>query len=275
MAPPTRPLLADRDQDIGHYQPLSNLAIAALAVVGFFTALVIALTVVGLLTRKPVLEPVVILLDVVGLALALVARWQIRTSEGTRAGMKLTRWALGLGIVFGCVYVAYYFGNVLAIRKQAKDFGRGWLTLLEKKDIKQAFYLANPPAQMRGRTPAELAALHPEALRNFENVEIIRVFERAREEDIVIEYQGMYDWKETADGLVATINYLVRTREGEFDLSMPVVRPGDPSESGPQWYVRATAPMVKGKRLTTYGRLISELHSATYSIMQDWISFKL
>src|SRR5262245_49287549 len=99
MATPTRTLLADRDQDLGQYQPLSILAIAAVAVVGLFTALVLALMAVGLLTRKPVLEPVIVLLDLVGLGLALVARWQIRTSEGTRAGLKLTRWALGLGVV--------------------------------------------------------------------------------------------------------------------------------------------------------------------------------
>lgn len=275
MATPTRPLLADRDQDVGQYQPLSILAIAATAVVGLFTALVLLLMAVGLLTRKPVLEPFVILLDVVGLALALVARWQIRASEGTRAGLNLTRWALGLGVLFGCVYVAYYFGNVLAIRQQAREFSRAWLTLLEKKDVKQAFYLSNPPAQLKGRDAAEFSALNPEALANFRNVEIIRVFERAKEDEIVIEPLGMYDWKPTTDGLVVTLNYLVRTREGEFDLSMPVIGSEEPGVSGRQWYVRATAPLVKAKRLTPYGRFISELHATTFSIMQDWLSFKL
>ena len=182
-----RPRTKLRDQGIGQYQPLSILAIGAIAVVGLFTALVMALMVIGLLTRKPVLEPIVVLLDLVGLGLALVARWQIQTSEGTRAGLKLTRWALGLGIVFGCVYMAYYFGNVLAIRQQAKEFSHAWLKLLAEKDFKQAFYLSNPPAQLKGRTPAEVAALHPDALNAFQNVEIMRVFERAEKDDIEIE----------------------------------------------------------------------------------------
>jgi hypothetical protein len=171
--------------------------------------------------------------------------------------------------------MAYYFGNVLAIRQQAKEFSRAWLELLKEKDIKQAFYLSNPPAQLKGRTPADLAALHPEALTAFQNVEIIRVFERAEKDDIAIEPQGVYEWKQTADGLVVMINYLVRTREGEFDLSMPVVGMEDASVSGRQWYIRATVPLVKAKRLTPYGRSMSELHFATFTIMQDWLSFKL
>src|SRR5439155_2515414 len=195
------PLLADRDRDVGQYQPMSILAIAAVAVVAVFIIAVLLLTTVGLATRKPVLRPEVILIDVVAIALALAGRWQIRASEGTRAGLKLTRWALGLGVVFGCVYMAYYFGNVLAIREQAKDFSRAWLTLMEEKDVKQAFYLANPPAQMKGRTPTELATLHPEALAAFQNVEIVRVFDRARKGEVVIEPQGVYEWRETPDGL--------------------------------------------------------------------------
>src|SRR5262249_33446345 len=161
----------------------------------------------------------------------------------------------GLGVVFGCVYMAYYYGNALAIRQQAKEFSRAWLELLKEKDIKQAFYLSNPPAMLKGRTPAELAALHPEAIAGFQNMEIIRAFDRAEKDEVVIESQGVYEWREAADGLLVTMNYLIRTREGEFDLSMPVVGTVDPSGSGRQWFIRASAPMVKAKRLTTYGRI--------------------
>src|SRR4029077_1325564 len=101
---------------------------------------------------------------VVGIALALVARWQIRASEGTRAGLKLTKWALGLGLLFGCVYEAYYYGNVLAIRQQANVFADAWLRVLEKKNFKEAYFYSSPPAQRKGRDAETFATLNAEGL---------------------------------------------------------------------------------------------------------------
>jgi hypothetical protein len=275
MAETTRPLLSDRDRDLGNYQPLSIVAIAAFAVTVVFTLMVLVMTVAGLMTRKPILEPVLILVDVVGLTLAVAARWQIRTSEGTRAGDKLVKWSIWLGIGFGCVYIAYYAGNVFAVRQQAGEFARGWLAYLENKDFAKAFFFTVQPSQRKNRTEADAVVLFSEAIAGIKNQELSRVFERAEPGEVVIEPQGVFEWKQGLDGLAVTLNYLVRSREGEFDVTVTAVGVETPDLDGRQWFIRTGTPFIKLRRLTEYGRFVYELHADSHKFMMDWLTGKL
>src|SRR5262249_47832262 len=121
MADKTHTPVLDRPEDTARYQPLSLLAVAAILAAALLTIVVVLLTAAGLYSRKPVLEPVLILLAVGGVILALAARWHIAYSEGTRAGIGLAKVALWMSLICGLCYGAYFGGNMLAIRKQASD----------------------------------------------------------------------------------------------------------------------------------------------------------
>src|SRR5262249_11643416 len=122
MVEPLRPAVLDRDQDAQNYKPLALFAVAAFVVSVLFSGVIIVLTVWGLITRKPFMEPWLIPLAFSGVLLSIAARWQITLSEGTRDGLRLTKIAWWLSLVGGAMYTAYYFGNVMAIQSQARRF---------------------------------------------------------------------------------------------------------------------------------------------------------
>src|SRR5438445_12017721 len=75
------------------YRPVSVLAIAGLILAGFYVALVLVVAAVGFFTASPLFLPGwTLLLAVAAAALCLLGQWQIRESEGPRAGLPLTRW---------------------------------------------------------------------------------------------------------------------------------------------------------------------------------------
>src|SRR5438552_14320950 len=71
------------------YRPISGLAIAALGVAVLTAVIVLVIVAVSLAKGRAILAEWVVALAVLGLALSVVARWQIRRSEGTRAGLGL------------------------------------------------------------------------------------------------------------------------------------------------------------------------------------------
>src|SRR4051812_40579103 len=89
------------------YQPLSLLAIAGLLLCLLYALVVIGGGVVALLNPTPWLLPLwTLLLPIVGVALAWVARGRIEGSERTLGGTALANWGIGLGVLFGLTYTA-------------------------------------------------------------------------------------------------------------------------------------------------------------------------
>ncbi len=143
--------MTNRDQDLGNYKPLAVMAVVAFVAAAFFVGLVVILTLVGLVSRKPVLEAWLIGFAIIGVLMSIAARWQIRISEGTRAGEKLAKWALWLSVIGGCIYVAYYGGSVMSIRSQADRFVQdAWLNALKSNDSDNGFLLTVEPTRPSG-----------------------------------------------------------------------------------------------------------------------------
>lgn len=267
--------LDDRTDDAGRYQPLSLFSILALIVAVIFTVLVVTLTAVGLYTRKPVLELWLVLLACCGILGAGAAHWQISNSEGTLAGRGMAKVALWLSIIFGCVYVAYYAGNVIAIRNQARVFAQDvWLKAMTDRDFETSFLYTVDPSQRKGMTGRDAALRFGDVLSAFKHLEVIHLFDRAAGE-VHIESQGMRDWSQQEQGFVVSLNFLVRTRAGEFDLVVTVIGTEGKEFSGRQWYVRAGAPFIQRKRLTTYGRLVVETQTDADKFLRDWVINKM
>jgi hypothetical protein len=147
------PSVVDRNEDSADYKPLALLSVAAFAVSVIFTTIVVILTAVGLVTRRPVLESWLIPLAFSGVLLAIAARWQIHLSEGTRDGRRLTNIAWWLSLLGGAVYAAYYFGNVAAIQSQARRFvSEAFLNKLKDGKIEEAYIATIEPGLRKGMT---------------------------------------------------------------------------------------------------------------------------
>jgi hypothetical protein len=120
------------------YKPLSLLAVAGLALAAGYTALLLIGAVSAQFKGEPFFEPFfigawAIVLPIGGAVLSGLALWEIYSSEGTRAGMVLARWGLGLSLVTGLGYFTYQTFTELAILQQANRF------LLEKDEASGFF----------------------------------------------------------------------------------------------------------------------------------------
>src|SRR2546425_1598889 len=105
------------------YQPLAALAVAGFAVSVLFAGIVTVGGFMALVRGQPfLLESWTLLLPLAGILLSYLGQVHIRQSEGTRAGLKLAQWGLGLNLSFGLGYFVYSLGTGLAIRQQAYSF---------------------------------------------------------------------------------------------------------------------------------------------------------
>src|SRR5262249_59006333 len=122
------------------YQPLSGLAVAAIAVAGVYSGALAVFGIVALITGTPLaLAFWILIFPVVAMVLAVVARQQIRYSEGTRTGLTLTTWAWWLSVVFGLGYLAFYVGTFLAVWWQAESQMKSFFELGRKGHTPEAF----------------------------------------------------------------------------------------------------------------------------------------
>jgi hypothetical protein len=259
--------------DAPGYRPLSGLAVAAVIVSGFGAIVVTVLGVAAKLASKPVLYPSVLFLPIVGIALALAARWQLRRAEGTRVGGGLASAGLWLGILFGGGYAAYYFFTELAVRQQAREAADKFFALLKQNEPEQAFRLTLAPGQqltipeddregIRRRFGAsEMAA--------FERNELVRTCRRWHDK-IALEPQGIRNWEVLATGYQIDMDYRLRTPEGQSFAGLSVAGHDDPSTGARVWQVMLTRSGVRDSRPTRLGRLNQELRFEAANFLRAW-----
>jgi hypothetical protein len=227
------------------YQPLSLLAIAGFVLCLLYALVVIGGGVVALINHTPWLLPLwTLLLPIVGVALAWVARGRIQGSEGTLGGMALVNWGIGLGVLFGLTYTAYYTATYFAVRQQATDFAARWLDDLRAGKLEQA-YLRTMDVAKRPREDANLrAALENLGATNmvsyntFQHAEFVRLLKQGGQEaqaDLV----AVKDWDYEKGGYQVNLVYNVGTPAARFELVLGVQ--GKESLTGEyegrQWHV--------------------------------------
>jgi hypothetical protein len=274
MAEKIQTPVLDRSEDPVRYQPLSLLAVAAILASGLLTAVVVVLTAAGLYSRKPILEPFLIVLSVGGVILALASRWHISNSEGTRAGLGLTKIALWMSLICGLCYGAYFGGNYFAIRKQANDIAmKYWFEPLKEGKVDEAYFYTIDPVQRQNSTPRDVAARFGDNLDRFRQQELILLLDRARQ-DAQVEPRGIRSWNKETVGYVVNLNYLVTTREGEYDVVLTLIGSDNKDLQRREWFVQKGRETVQGRRLTTYGRLLMELQMDGDRFMRDWLGGK-
>jgi hypothetical protein len=131
---------------LGVFNPMKILKGAAFALAGALAGLGF----VGLLlysSTDPWLLSWELVVPAAGVLVLWIARSQILRSEDTLGGLTLCNWGLGLLLVFGLLYAAYYTASTLAVRGQSEAFAEEWLGLVQKGELDKAFARTLPPDQ--------------------------------------------------------------------------------------------------------------------------------
>jgi hypothetical protein len=296
MAEPTPPLIpvAERPTDPQVYQPVAGLAIAGALVAGAYVLILVASGLAALSSGSPLLLPwpLSIGLPVVAAVLALLARRQIRSAEGTRAGLSLATWAWWLSVVGGLGYGAYYAATYSAVRAQAGDFADRWFDLLKKGKVNQAFLLSQEPRLRQGidenddeaiilrfNTPPPGSDAAPMMgmtmvglIDQFKGHEAVRAMLLGGPETQVTAHAGLRDWEYSAGHYKVRRYYQITTREGQYDLLLTLL--GTTSSSGTyegrQWHVDFRESQVIGRQLTPYGQMMGDLQARSATFLMHW-----
>ncbi|MCS6850146.1 MAG: DUF4190 domain-containing protein [Gemmataceae bacterium] len=266
------------------YRPVS-----AWAVTGFGFSLLFALIVflgigTALATGQPFVAYGTLLLGVAGLAISLVARGQIRASEGTRAGDGLAIAGFWLALVPGLLYLAYLLGIELAIRSQAREFTDAWWQRLRQGDAYAAFVLTQPPDQRIGDNPRDerrlLAryGLGPRGdkgpLPLFLELDVVRIMLQAGH-DAQVEPLGTRRWQYVEGGYLVEQTYRIRTPEALCEVVLPVFGSDSaqarPEYEGRPWHVvLLEPPAFRVLEMTSLGAEMAARRQEAERFAAEW-----
>jgi hypothetical protein len=227
--------------DTIQYKPLSLFAIAGFSVSILFALLVLAFAVDGLLRGQPFFLPaILILLPIAGVILSGLGLWEVRTSEGTRAGAKLATWGLAISLVIGICYYVYQTVTGLAIIQQANRFlmdkeqDSGFFPRVQGSeiDLRGAFLLTLRPSERQGIDPARIGDMErldipsPQApkgvLSRFLESYLVRVLREGRP-NVTIEPGAVRDWSYDSGTYKVNRIYRVITEDGSWDVPLSLV----------------------------------------------------
>ncbi len=271
------------------YQPLSMLAVAAFGLAAVYTAVVGIVGLIAMLNHTPLPLPIsTLLLPVLAAVLALIARFQIRRSEGTQSGLKLASWAVGLSVGVGIVYCMYYLGTFLAVRSQAQTFADRWLQKITEGKIDEAFHdTTKPPRKIVGTLRQSLELQFNNApdpglrgpFSNFGATEYVRLLQL--DPKAKIEAAGVRDWEYEQGGFTVTLMYRVTTDLAAFPLQVKVhgAESSAGAYAGRQWNVvleetviSSDSPNVPGSATyTEAGKNLRKQASVGAALANAWV----
>ena len=264
---------ANRSADIADYQPLSAMAVASLVVACIFALLLVVTAIAGFATHKPAVSSEYLLVALVGFFLAVLARVQIRRSEGTRTGMQLTTIAWYICVVGGLGYGAYILASGAALRRQSEEFAAGWFKNLREGRFNQAFVLTIDPARRRNVVPEDEHQLEAEfgpMLPGFRQNELVRFFARNGPE-VKVEPIGLRNWEPTTGGYRVESSWRLLSPEGNIVLTTVLVGTDAKDAPSRQWHVVFSQSLAPSEaKLTSYGRLIPEMMQDASRLVGRW-----
>jgi hypothetical protein len=271
--------------EASHYRPLSPLAIAGLVLAVIYALAVCVLAVVAWRSRVPLLMPWLLLVPLAAAAISITASRKIRRAEGGLGGLGLTYWGMVLSALFGFGYLAYIASTEVVVRSEVSSFTRDWLETLRQGDVYRAFLATVPAAQRQGDTPENLPRLRARygigrygqkgPLPRFLEHELVQILQQAGPE-ARIESEGVRTWTYTEKGYYAEQDYQISTREGVFDVSIPVwggkATDRQQDEGLRQWHVMAANEQlrVQLRSRTPLGETLRALRHSGGRFVQEW-----
>ncbi len=282
--PESPPRLASADPGTQPgYAPVSWTAVASFALAILF-ALVLAVTLIsGFRRGQLVIEPPLLAIPAVVVVLALVARRQIRASEGTRVGERYANIGWWIAVVGGLIYVTYLFAIEFSIRRDAArefDTWAGYLRKINPTDPKdESFYSAChmtldpgvrnsvPPSD-----PARMEAAFRDQVAAFRNCDVVRVCAR-NPGAVDFRTHGLRNWQQKPTEIDCTLVATLVTPEGEHGMVVPMRAVVDEKTKRRRWQI-ALAPggFVKTRNLSRYGWLVEYLEGSGRQYAYDMMA---
>jgi hypothetical protein len=266
-----------------NYSPLSLVALGSLLVSAAAALTVVVGGLIAAIYHTPLLLPLWVLALPVATALCCVwARYRIKTSEGTLSGLALTSWGIGLSLLFGLGYSAYYAATYLAVRSQARTTADKWLDEFKKGNTVEAFWQTLPGTKSnKSRDELEIqfnVPAGPEPARGpystMASMDFVRFIQLGGDKTTV-EFQGVDDWGWEKEGFLVKLKYKITTPYAEFPLI--VSAHGHDSRNrdkpGREWTILlgGTRMDPDGLRLSPAGQLAYLRGRAANEFAQKWV----
>jgi hypothetical protein len=253
--------------------------LASIGIAGFYAVVVLAFALMAIIGGNPVfLSPWVLACPIVAVILAAIARWQIRNSEGARSGMALANWAWWLGIIFGVVHAAIFFGTLLAIWTQAQgELEKNFLAKIQQGNLEEAFQFTLDPDQRAPSQEIKERFLSMEGgkkgpLARFKDNEIIRIIQNGGD-DIHTDSMGIKSMDLSGNGYGVVLPYRITTPDGAYVIQF-TLRSKDSKESRKRrWRVILKDPdtQIVSRELTPLGEKMLFWQSTARDFGQAWL----
>lgn len=273
--------------DTTPYVPLAGLAVASSIVAGILTAALLAFGLTAFLNRKPLLEPWLLVLAAVAMALAFAARRVIRNSEGTRGGENLANGAWWTAVVLGLCYAAYLMGIDFSVKREARRELDVWLALLKKgtdEDLATAVWRTLPPGERQSVDPRDTPAIrmkYRDPMLVLGNCDLAKLLKR-NGDALTFEHAGS-TWAARPGAIDSGLSALATCPEGAFPIVVSMrgldgAAGPDGGRAGPrQWLVSRPqgggfVDQARAAR-TPYGWLVEYLERDGGAFGRGFVSF--
>jgi len=211
---------------------MSGLAITSLVLAVAYALILGVLAIAALLNHDLLIAPVwTFILAGIAVALAVLAIVQIRSAEGTRAGLRVAYVALWVGLLPSLGYGAYYIGTYLAVvRVQAERFTAKWFDDIKEGKLKDAFLLTRSPKDRAGLAsdPVEFHARcevrdgdKKGVFTRFEENDLVRAI-RQGGPAVKVNSLGIQDWNYKQHVYEVQQSVRIETPEGTYDIVLPL-----------------------------------------------------
>jgi hypothetical protein len=263
-------------------------AVSVVAVLGFALAALYAVVMTGaaliaLFTHTPVLFPLAWLLVPLAAALLCAAAWaQIRGSEGALSGLRLAAWGIGLSLLVGLLYTAYYSATYFAVTQQARGFADQFFKDLgntgDAYHLEKAFVRKLPPPRpamddnkLRGRLELDFRPTGKgDSLSEFRQDYVVRLIQQGGDQSHW-EYLGVQDWGYEQDGYHVKLTYRVFTPFAAQDVLVTVVGSEGRDYAGREWRLLGCQASPEGAARSDAGRRMEEMHGSARSFAEKWV----
>lgn len=267
------------------YRPLSGLAMTGFAVAALYTVIIIGGGIISFVGQLPFVLPVwTFLIPIVGFVLSLLARKQVRESEGVLGGAALANWGLGLCVGVGLGYSAYAAGTYFAVRQQASTFVNGWFDRIRQGQLERAFVLTLRPPRIEENDPALRGSLEsiynapgergmPGKFTHFCQSDYARLIYLAGDK-LKVEPQGVREWVYEKGGYRFRLVYRLHTPIASSSVQVTVHSQDTPG-TGREWYVDTaeTGTLTdRPTKLTPEGEETGRLMDEGRSFVQAWLN---
>jgi hypothetical protein len=280
--------IPDATTETIQYKPLSLLAIAGLVLAVLFT-IILALFVADAWSRgQPIFLPgLLLLLPLGGIALSLLGLWEIKNSEGTRAGRRLAVIGFWLSLLAGGGYFTMQTVTGMAIIQQSnrfmteKDVDSGFFPRLQSSDVdaRTAFLFTLGKNERSGVSPLNERDMeqfdmpNPQSpkglLARFMESSLVRAVRECAPGSLKVEPGAVKDWTYDAGAYKISRTYQVTTDDGVWEVPMQLTSI-EPEAEGEKrkWRVdwNVSAPLT-ALNLTEKGKTKQGLRRSAYAFL--------